>query len=69
MSVIPSAGALVIKALKEPTRDRKKVGWPPPGCCPDEWARSAQPQAEGHCQGPIPRGTRCKPDASALAAL
>jgi ribosomal protein L11 len=26
VSVIPSAGALVIKALKEPQRDRKKVG-------------------------------------------
>ena len=26
VSVIPSAGALVIKALKEPVRDRKKVG-------------------------------------------
>ncbi len=26
MSVIPSAAALVIKALKEPVRDRKKVG-------------------------------------------
>ena len=26
VSVIPSAGALVIKALKEPIRDRKKVG-------------------------------------------
>lgn len=25
MSVIPSAAALVIKALKEPIRDRKKV--------------------------------------------
>ena len=25
VSVIPSAGALVIKALKEPVRDRKKV--------------------------------------------
>ena len=25
VSVIPSAAALVIKALKEPTRDRKKV--------------------------------------------
>ena len=25
VSVIPSAGALVIKALKEPIRDRKKV--------------------------------------------
>lgn len=27
VSVVPSAAALVIKALKEPTRDRKKV-WP-----------------------------------------
>ena len=26
VSVIPSAAALVIKALKEPVRDRKKVG-------------------------------------------
>ena len=26
VSVIPSAAALVIKALKEPIRDRKKVG-------------------------------------------
>ena len=25
VSVVPSAAALVIKALKEPTRDRKKV--------------------------------------------
>ena len=29
VSVIPSAGALVIKALKEPIRDRKKVSAPP----------------------------------------
>ena len=28
VSVIPSAAALVIKALKEPVRDRKKVGAP-----------------------------------------
>jgi hypothetical protein len=28
VSVIPSAGALVIKALKEPIRDRKKVRGP-----------------------------------------
>lgn len=28
VSVIPSAGALVIKALKEPVRDRKKVKTP-----------------------------------------
>ena len=28
VSVIPSAAALVIKALKEPVRDRKKVGSP-----------------------------------------
>lgn len=27
VTVIPSAAALVIKALKEPIRDRKKVGW------------------------------------------
>jgi large subunit ribosomal protein L12e len=27
VSVIPSAAALVIKALKEPVRDRKKVRW------------------------------------------
>lgn len=26
VSVVPSAAALVIKALKEPPRDRKKVG-------------------------------------------
>ena len=29
VSVIPSAASLVIKALKEPTRDRKKVGCQP----------------------------------------
>lgn len=29
VSVIPSAGALVIKALKEPVRDRKKVSCVP----------------------------------------
>ena len=36
VSVIPSAGALVIKALKEPTRDRKKVGRPPISCCSND---------------------------------
>jgi hypothetical protein len=36
VSVIPSAGALVIKALKEPTRDRKKVGRPPTSCCSND---------------------------------
>lgn len=33
VSVIPSAAALVIKALKEPTRDRKKVSPWPGDCC------------------------------------
>ena len=36
VSVIPSAGALVIKALKEPTRDRKKVCRPPTSCCSND---------------------------------
>ena len=33
VSVIPSAAALVIKALKEPTRDRKKVSPWQGDCC------------------------------------
>ena len=44
VSVIPSAASLVIKALKEPTRDRKKVHHPQltPSCsgwqCMPFWA-------------------------------
>ena len=39
VSVIPSASALVIKALKEPPRDRKKARPPParPASCRRRW--------------------------------
>lgn len=39
VSVIPSAAALVIKALKEPIRDRKKVGvlGIRTACCMQNW--------------------------------
>ena len=49
VSVIPSAAALVIKALKEPTRDRKKVSPWQGDCCaglPNQsWGRGLLPAA------------------------
>lgn len=56
VSVIPSAAALVIKALKEPIRDRKKVStrqqYPPPPAPQRSAAseRRAQPHVPGMCQ-------------------
>lgn len=41
VSVVPSAAALVIKALKEPVRDRKKVRDRAGGCCRNSGAAAA----------------------------
>jgi large subunit ribosomal protein L12e len=63
VSVVPSAAALVIKALKEPPRDRKKVRTgsrccaanhdcrPAPRCCPHCCPRGVMSTELAHCLG------------------